>query len=137
MWLVTTSDVVPYEILWKMMHKRWDIEENVFHQLKTYYYAKHCYCHAGVEAVFLLTLVAFNIRELYLYRRIHWFKGSGVTRKSVTRIFRDDLLVENYCSLAVSGRRVKGINSIRQPIKPTGIFYAFLSKAYDHDGNCY
>ena len=98
-WLVTTSDVVPYEILWKMMHKRWDIEENVFHQLKTYYYAKHCYCHAGVEAVFLLTLVAFNIRELYLYRRIHWFKGSRVTRKSVTRIFRDDLLVENYCSL--------------------------------------
>ena len=56
-----------------------------------------------------------------------------------------DLLVEQIAKQegvteqlkAVSGRRVKGINSIRQPIKPTGIFYAFLSKAYDHDGNCY
>lgn len=99
MWLVTTNESVPYEILWEMMHKRWDIEENAFHQLKTYYHAKHCYCHAGVEVIFLLMLIAFNIRELYLYRRIHGFKESRVTRKSVTRIFRDDLLLENYCCL--------------------------------------
>lgn len=99
MWLITTNERVPYEILWEMMHKRWDIEENAFHQLKTYYHAKHCYCHAGVEVIFLLTLIAFNIRELYLYRRIHGFKESRVTRKSITRIFRDDLLLENYCGL--------------------------------------
>jgi len=59
MWLVTTNEVIPYETLWEMMHKRWDIEENAFHQLKTYYHAKHCYCHAGMEVIFLLTLIAF------------------------------------------------------------------------------
>jgi len=82
-----------------MMHKRWDIEENVFHQLKTYYHAKHGYRHAEVKVVFLLTRIAFNIRELYLYRRIQGFEKSRMTGKSATRIFRDDLLVENYCSL--------------------------------------
>lgn len=95
MWLVTTSQEIPYEILWKMMHKRWDIEENAFHQLKTYYHAKHCYCHEGMEVVFYLMLIAFNIREMYLYRRLHGFEGSGITRKSVSRIFCDDLQSED------------------------------------------
>lgn len=77
------------------MHKRWDIEENAFHQLKTYYHADHCYCHGAVEVIFLLMLTAFNIREMYLYRRIRGFDGSGITRKSVTRIFRDDPQAED------------------------------------------
>lgn len=96
-WLVTTSKEIDYKILWKMMHKRWDIEENAFHQLKTYYHADHCYCHEAVEVIFLLMLIAFNIREMYLYRRIHGFERSKITRKSVTRIFRDDLQAENLC----------------------------------------
>lgn len=93
--LVTTSEEIPYEILWKMMHKRWDIEENAFHQLKTYYHAKHCYCHEGLEVVFNLMLIAFNIREMYLYRRMHSFEKSRITRKSVSRIFRDNLQAED------------------------------------------
>ena len=36
--LIHISD---YRVLWEMMHRRWDIEENGFHQLKTYYHAKH------------------------------------------------------------------------------------------------
>lgn len=99
MWLVTTSEVIPYEILWKMMHKRWDIEENAFHQLKTYYHAKHCYCHEGMEVIFYLMLIAFNMREMYLYRRIHGFRKSGITRKSVNRIFCDDLQTEDLREL--------------------------------------
>lgn len=90
MWLVTTAP----EILWEMMNRRWDIEENGFHQLKTYYYAKHCYCHATVEVIFNLMIIGFNMRELYLYRRIQKFARSRITRKSVSRMFRDDLLTE-------------------------------------------
>lgn len=32
------------------------------------------------------------MRELYLYRRVRKFEGSKITRKSVSRMFRDDLL---------------------------------------------
>ena len=95
MYLVTTLEYADYKILWSMMHKRWDIEENGFHQLKTYYHAKYCYCKEAVEAVLLLTILGFNIRELYLYRRIRNFETSGITRKSVSRKFRDDLLIED------------------------------------------
>lgn len=71
-----------------------DREENGFHQLKTYYHAKHCYCHEATEVIFYLQIIGFNMRELYLYRRIRAFEGSGVSRKSVSRIFGDELQIE-------------------------------------------
>ena len=78
MWLVTTLEAADYRVLWEMMHRRWDIEENGFHQLKTYY----------------LIIIGFNVRELYLYRRSRNFAGSGISRKSINRIFCDELLTE-------------------------------------------
>lgn len=97
--LVTTLMSTPPQLLWEMMHKRWDIEENAFHQLKTYYHADHCYCHSAVEVIFLLMLIAFNMRELYLYRRVKNFRKSKITLKSVTRIFCDQLLLEDFTQL--------------------------------------
>ena len=93
MWLVTTLEAADYRVLWEMMHRRWDIEENGFHQLKTYYHAKHC-CRDAVETIFNLIIIGFNVRELYLYRRSRNFAGSGISRKSINRIFCDDLLTE-------------------------------------------
>ena len=94
MWLVTTLEAADYRVLWEMMHRRWDIEENGFHQLKTYYHAKHCYCHDAVETISNLIIIGFNVRELYLYRRSRSFVGSGISRKSINRIFCDELLTE-------------------------------------------
>ena len=94
MWLVTTLEAADYRVLWEMMHRRWDIEENGFHQLKTYYHAKHCYCRDAVETIFNLIIIGFNVRELYLYRRSRNLTGSGISRKSINRIFCDDLLTE-------------------------------------------
>ena len=94
MWLVTTLEAADYRVLWEMMHRRRDIEENGFHQLKTYYHAKHCYCRDAVETIFNLISIGFNVRELYLYRRSRNFAGSGISRKSINRIFCDGLLTE-------------------------------------------
>lgn len=98
-WLVTTLTSTTPELLWEMMHKRWDIEENAFHQLKTYYHADHCFCHSATEVIFLLMLIAFNMRELYLYRRLKNFQKRKIALKSVTRLFRDQLLLEDFCDL--------------------------------------
>ena len=102
MWLVTTLEQTAPEILWEMMNRRWDIEENGFHQLKTYYHAKHCYghakhCygHAAVEVIFNLMIIGFNMRELYLYQRIQRFEESGITRKSVSRMSEKQISYKN------------------------------------------
>lgn len=96
MWLVTTLEQTAPEILWEMMNRRWDIEENGFHQLKTYYHAKHCYghakhCygHAAVEVIFNLMIIGFNMRELYLYQRIQRFEISAKTPDAAFRPFRE------------------------------------------------
>lgn len=39
-------------------------------------------------------IIGFNMRELYLYRRVQTFEGSGISRKSVSRKFCDELLIE-------------------------------------------
>lgn len=99
MWVVTTLEQTEYQTIWKMMHKRWDIEENGFHQLKTYYHASHCFCLKGAEAVFLLMVLAFNMRELYLFRRLHHFREWKISRKSATKKFCDDLQMNDYRKL--------------------------------------
>ena len=77
----------------------WDLSgseiENSPYKLRIVrYHAKHCYCHTAVEVIFNLMIIGFNMRELYLYRRIRRFKGSGISRKSVSRKFCDELLIE-------------------------------------------
>ena len=94
MQLVTALEEARYETLWEMMNHIWNIEENGFHQLKTYYHAKHCYCHGATEVIWNLLIIGFNMREIYLYRRIHGFIKRGISRKSVSRIFCDDLQTE-------------------------------------------
>ena len=44
-------------------------------------------------------IIGFNMRELYLYRRIQRFKGSGINRKSMNRKFCDELLLEKVKSI--------------------------------------
>lgn len=94
-WVFTTLDVPP-ETVWRIIHKRWDIENNGFHQLKTYYHAKHCFDHNATENIFLLNIIAFNIRELYLYRRRRNFRMSKQTRVDITKEWLDDLLLHTF-----------------------------------------
>ena len=94
MQLVTALEEARYETLWEMMNHIWNIEENGFHQLKTYYHAKHCYCHGASEAICSMLILDFNMKELYLYRRLQGFIKSRISRKSVSQIFCDDLQTE-------------------------------------------
>ncbi len=46
------------------------------------------------EVIWNLLIIGFNERDIYLYRRIHGFIKSGISRKSVSQIFCDDLQTE-------------------------------------------
>lgn len=74
----TLSKSVSAEIIWKIMHKRWDVENNGFHILKTYYHADHCFMHdsVGIEAIFMLMIIAFNLTEMFLFRCLRNFRVS-------------------------------------------------------------
>jgi Transposase DDE domain len=99
MWVATTcSDAVSNEIIWLIMHKRWDIEENGFHILKTYYHAKHCFIHdsVGIEAVFILMIIAFNMTEMFMFKCLRNFRKKKMLRIDIIEDLRDEMLTLKY-----------------------------------------
>lgn len=92
---VTTSMTMRSETVYKIMLKRWDIENNAFWILKNQWNVGHCYCHSAIEQFMLLTILAFNLREAWLFQH-HGarFPKSGLTRMSITEELRDNLLLE-------------------------------------------
>lgn len=54
-WIITTDKYTSSETLWKIIHSRWYIENNAFHQLKTEWHLDHCFLHSptGVETVLM------------------------------------------------------------------------------------
>lgn len=89
-YMVCTDLSISVTTIWKVCHYRWDVESCI-HQLCTYYHIDHLFSHKAVEQILILTLIAFNLREMYLcYHRARDFIGGHYTRKSFTRsLFAD------------------------------------------------
>lgn len=72
--LVTTADevTVPTETLWRILHRRWDIENKVFHDLKKFWGFGHNYHHDPTTFMVMLYLavIAMNLTFLFYHRRL-------------------------------------------------------------------
>lgn len=84
-YLVTTADKVtlPTESAWRILHRRWDIENKVFHDLKVYWGFGHNYHHdeEAFMAMRWLTVIARNLFYLFYYRRLHCYYTKGISKK--------------------------------------------------------
>lgn len=91
-WIITTDKFTSVEILWKIMHKRWHIENNVFHQLKTEWHLDHCFLHSptGVETVLMFIIIAFNLMQLYFFRCIRGFRKKRMLQIDIIEDIRDE-----------------------------------------------
>lgn len=98
-WIITTDKFTSVETLWKIMHSRWDIENNAFHQLKTEWHLDHCFLHSptGVETVLMFIIIAFNLMQLYFFRCIRGFRKKRMLQIDIIEDLRDEmLLVQNW-----------------------------------------
>lgn len=106
MWCITTLPKgITAHTVWLIMRKRWDIENNGFRMLKTYFHADHCYIHGNDsnEKVLLFIVMAFNLMELFLFRRLQRFRERRLLRIDIIASMFDDLLVESYEAYFHSG----------------------------------
>ncbi|SUY47593.1 transposase family protein [Clostridium putrefaciens] len=94
-WIITTDKFTSVETLWKIMHKRWDIENNAFHQLKTEWHLDHCFLHSptGVETVLMFIVIAFNLMQLYFFRCIRGFRRKRMLQINIIEDLRDEMLL--------------------------------------------
>jgi hypothetical protein len=98
-WIITTDKFTSSETLWKIMHKRWHIENNAFHQLKTEWHLKHCFLHSptGVETVLMFIIIAFNLMQLYFFRCIRDFRKKRMLQIDIIEDLRDEMIqINNY-----------------------------------------
>jgi hypothetical protein len=96
-WIITTDKFTSAQTLWKIMHKRWDIENNAFHQLKTEWHLDHCFLHSptGVETVLMFIIIAFNLMHLYFFRCIRGFRRRRMLQIDIIEDIRDEMLLIN------------------------------------------
>lgn len=84
-WIITTSKTLSLETLWKIIHARWGIENNIFRQLKTEWHMDHCFIHdeIGIEATLIFMIVAFNLMQLFFFRRLRSFRRKRLLQVEV------------------------------------------------------
>lgn len=70
--IVATYMEMELRTLFKIIRARQDIENSIFHNLKTECGLEHCFVHGGngIEAVICLMFIASNIFQLFYHRRI-------------------------------------------------------------------
>jgi len=93
--IVTTCLEMSLKTLFKMIRARWDIENQVFNNLKTECGLEHCYVHGGnaVEAVIYLIFISANIMQLFLQRRL---KKHDETQREIVRLLQKGLYLLKY-----------------------------------------
>jgi hypothetical protein len=94
-WIITTSNVLTLETLWKIIHARWGIENNVFRQLKTQWHMDHCFVHdeIAMEAVLKFMIIAFNLMQLFFFRRLKNFRLKKLLQVEVVERIIKQLIV--------------------------------------------
>lgn len=79
-------DSYPQQIIWRIGHRRWAIENHLFNELIQYYHLEHCPHHhpVAILAWLLILLLAFNLFEVFV--RLHsklWQPSAKVTLLSL------------------------------------------------------
>lgn len=99
-WIITTDKYTSAETMWKIMHKRWDIENNAFHQLKTEWHLGHCFLYdpTGIEAALIFMILAFNLMQLYFFRCIRGFREKKLLQIDIIEDLRDEMMLINNWS---------------------------------------
>jgi len=75
------------EVLWQIVHRRWDIENSVFCDLKMNWRFGHCYAHdiTAIQAVYALYCIVVNLMLLFVYRHLRDAPVRGVTLVEIAR----------------------------------------------------
>jgi hypothetical protein len=75
--VVTTCGAeVGLESLWRMIHHRWDIENSLFHQLKTHWHMDHRYVDGfnAICACIGFLVLSYNLWNLFLFRYLRQYE---------------------------------------------------------------
>lgn len=90
----------------RLIHRRWEIENNGHRELKTNYHIDHPFRHSpkAIIALLLILAIAFDLFYAFLYRNLKTFLTEDITARHVAeQICAEILLEETYITLWKGG----------------------------------
>lgn len=78
----------------KIIHARWDIENEGFNELKNYWNMKHCFIanENAIDVIMQMIIMSYNLWELYLYGHLHDFKNGKITKLGYIEEIKERIL---------------------------------------------
>lgn len=81
-YVVSTDVNMKEKTINKIIHSRWDIENNGFNELKNYWNMNHCFIadEKAIDVILQMIIMSYNLWEVYLYGHLHDFENMKITK---------------------------------------------------------
>ena len=92
-YVISTDIDMSEETINKIIHARWDVENNGFNELKNYWNMKHCYIaeENAIDVIIEMIIMSYNLWEMYLYQHIHNFEEMKMTKIGYIEEVRENI----------------------------------------------
>lgn len=94
-WMATTStrSAVSTRTVAKITAARWDIENNGFHDLKTYWHMDHAFVHdpVAIQAWLGILILAVNLVYTFVYEHLHHFRKWNIPLGDVIQEIKEQM----------------------------------------------
>lgn len=81
-YVISTNITLSNQTINKIIHSRWDIENNGFNELKNYWNMNHCFIadEKAIDVIMQMITISYNLWEVYLYSHLHDFEKMKITK---------------------------------------------------------
>lgn len=92
-YVISTDINLKEKTINKIIHERWDIENEGFNELKNQWNMKHCYIaeEKAIDVILQMIIMSYNIWELYLYGHLHDFENSQMTKTGFIEKIKEEM----------------------------------------------
>jgi hypothetical protein len=76
---------------------RQSTHHNIFRQLKNQWHMDHCFIHDenGLEATLMFMIIAFNLMQLFFFRRLKNFRKRGLLQVEIIERLIKEMIMYN------------------------------------------
>lgn len=92
-YVISTDLNISVQTINKIIHARWDIENNGFNDLKNYWNMKHCFIaeENAIDVIIETIIMSYNLWEMYLYQHLHDFEVMKMTKIGYIEEVRENM----------------------------------------------
>ena len=103
-YVVSTDLTMREETMNKIIHERWDIENEGFNELKNNWNMKHCYMadDKAIDIILQMIIMSYNLWELYIYGHLHNFENKNMTKMGYIESIVEEISKAKYTEIEFS-----------------------------------